>query len=97
MEETQIEYKAKRKPLMVILFFSVGIVWLFVIIPLSMAPHVYMITVIVALLIVSILMVRRKKRIRFYNVNNIKELRYVKISLMYFLRAFDFYASEGAS
>lgn len=123
MEEKRIEYKAIRKLLMEILFFSVGIIWLFVIviIPVSMTSYEDIIMVVVALLAVSILMVgiafasgfiniktyvftkngievfRGKKKIRCYERNNIRELRYVTLSLMYFLRAFDFNARKGAS
>ena len=36
-----------------------------------------------------------KKKIRCYDINNIREIRYVKISLTYFKRAFDFNARKG--
>ncbi len=121
MEEKRIEYKAIRKPLMAILFISVGITWLFFVFTLlSMTSNEDIIIVVVALLAVSILTVgiafaigyikvktyvftkdgievfSGKKKIRFYERNNILELRYVKISPMYFARAFDFNARKGA-
>lgn len=40
---------------------------------------------------------RGKKQIRCYERKNIKELRYVKISLMYFVRMFDLNGRKGAS
>ena len=121
MEEKKIEYKAIRKPLMAILFISVGITWLFVIVitPLSMTSYEDIIIVFVALLAVSILIIGiafaigyikaktyvftkdgievfyGKKKSCCYDINNIRELRYVKISPAYFERAFNFKARKG--
>lgn len=123
MEEKRIEYKATRKLLMAILFFSVGITWVFVIAitPFSITSYEDMIMIVVALLIVSVFTVgiafavgyigvktyvftkdgievfRGKKKVRCYERNSIKELRYIKLSPMYFVRAFDFNARKGAS
>ncbi len=123
MEEKRVEYKAIRKPIMAILFFSVGITWLFVIVitPFSMTSHEDIIMIVVALLAVSVITVGiafavgyinvktyvftkdgievfcGKKKIRCYERNKIKELRYVKISPMFIVRAFDLNARKGAS
>ena len=124
MEEKRVEYKAIRKPLMAILFISVGIALLFVIVIALFSTTLYedIIIVFVAFLAVSILTIGiafavcyikvktyvftkdgievfcGKKKIRCYDRKNIREIRYVKISLTYFGRAlFDFNARKGAS
>ncbi len=123
MENNKIEYKATRKLLMTILFFSVGITWLFLIgmILLSMPSYEDIIIVVIALIVVSILIVGialvvgyinvkiyvftknrieifcRKKKISCYERNDIKELRYVRVSPKYFASAFNFNARKGAS
>lgn len=70
MDEKRIEYKAKRKLLMAILFFSVGITWLFVIAitPFSVTSYEDIIMLVVALLAVSIITVGIAFAVGYINV-----------------------------
>ena len=70
MEEKRVEYKAIRKPIMAILFFSVGITWLFVIVitPFSMTSHEDIIMIVVALLAVSVITVGIAFAVGYINV-----------------------------